>query len=85
MRSRSIVLGAAGLAVVGSLGLATPASAVESHANPDASCVGTTFVPQAVGEPGAIAARIAEIKSFIPVSFGAVIGDFARWEDCSGE
>lgn len=85
MRSRSIVLWAAGLAVIGSLGLAAPASAVESQVNPNASCVGTTFVPQAVGEPGAIARRIAEIKSFIPVSFGAVIGDFARWEDCSGE
>lgn len=85
MRSRSIALCAAGLAVIGSLGLAAPASAAESNVDPNASCVGTTFVPQAVGDPGAIARRIAEIKSFIPVSFGVVIGDFARWEDCSGE
>lgn len=85
MHARTIIIGAAGLAVIGSIGLAAPASAVESKVNPNASCVGQTFVPQAVGEPGAIAARIAEIKSFIPVSFGVVIGDFARWEDCSGE
>lgn len=85
MRSRTIILGAAGLVVAASVGFAAPASAVESRVNPHASCVGQTFVSQAVGEPGAIAARIAEIKSFIPVSFGAVIGDFARWEDCSGE
>lgn len=84
MHARTIILGAAGLAVVGSIGLAAPASAAESKVNPHASCVGQTFVPQAVGEPGAIAARIAEIKSFIPVSFGVVIGDFARWEDCDG-
>lgn len=85
MHARTIIIGAAGLAVIGSVGLAAPASAVESKVNPNASCVGQVFVPQAVGEPGAIAARIAEIKSFIPVSFGVVIGDFARWEDCSGE
>ena len=82
MRSPTIVIWAAGLAVIGSLGLAAPASAVESKVNPNASCVGTTFVPQAVGDPGAIARRIAEIKGFIDVSFGAVIGDFARWEEC---
>ena len=85
MHARTIALSAAGLAVLGTLGLAAPASAAPPAVSPNASCVGQTFVPQAVGEPGAIAARIAEIKSFIPVSFGAVIGDFARWEDCSGD
>lgn len=85
MRRRTIALSAAGLAVIGSLAFAVPASASEPAVSPNASCVGTTFVPQAVGDPGAVARRIAEIKSFIPVSFGAVIGDFARWEDCSGE
>ncbi|GGI46195.1 hypothetical protein BCL57_001358 [Agromyces flavus] len=85
MHARTIALSAAGLALAGTLGLATPATAAPNPVSPHASCVGQTFVPQAVGEPGAIAARIAEIKSFIPVSFGAVIGDFARWEDCSGD
>ena len=85
MHARTIVLSAAALAVIGSLGLAAPASAAPTAVGPNASCVGQVFVPQAVGEPGAIARRIAEIKSFIPVSFGAVIGDFARWEDCSGD
>lgn len=76
------MLCAAAFAVAGSLGFAAPASAAEPRVDPHASCVGTTFVPQAVGEPGAIAARIAEIKGFIDVSFGAIIGDFARWEEC---
>lgn len=61
------------------LALAAPASATPS---PNASCVGRVFQPQAVGEPGAVADRIAEIKGFIDISFGAVIGDFARWPDC---
>lgn len=83
MRSRSIVLWAVGLAVVGSLGVAAPASAVEAEVNPNASCVGQVFVPQAVGEPGAIAARVAEIKGFGFGSFGSIIGGwFAHSEDC---
>jgi hypothetical protein len=83
MRSGTIITAAAGLAVVGSLGLAAPASATESRVNPNASCVGQVFVPQAVGEPGAIAARVAEIKGFGFGSFGSIIGgSFAHWEDC---
>lgn len=84
MHARTIILGAAGLAVVGSIGLAAPAVAAEHTPSPNASCVGQVFQPQATGDPGAIARRIAEIKSFIPVSFGVVIGDFARWENCDG-
>ncbi|MFC5788440.1 hypothetical protein EDM22_03135 [Agromyces tardus] len=85
MHARTIILGAAALAVIGSIGLAAPASAAESTVNPTASCVGQVFVPQAVGDPGAIARRIAEIKSWDIAKFGWIIGDFARWEDCSGD
>ncbi len=84
MHARTIILGAAALAVIGSIGLAAPASAAESTVNPNASCVGQVFVPQAVGDPGAIARRIAEIKGFGFGSFGSIIGGFARWEDCDG-
>jgi hypothetical protein len=83
MQSRTMLLGAAGLAVASSIGLATPAWAVESKVSPNASCVGQVFVPQAVGEPGAIAARVAEIKGYGFGSFGSIIGgSFAHWEDC---
>ncbi|MEI5585398.1 MULTISPECIES: hypothetical protein [unclassified Agromyces] len=84
MRRRTIALSGAGLAVIASLGLTAPASAAEPAANPNASCVGQTFVPQATGDPGAIAERIAEIKGFGFGSFGSIISDFARWEDCAG-
>ncbi|RXZ45180.1 hypothetical protein [Agromyces binzhouensis] len=80
MRTRTILAAAGALAAIGALGLATPAIAAEPKVNPHASCVGLTFVPQAVGEPGAIAHRIAEIKGFIDIPFGVVIGDFARWD-----
>jgi hypothetical protein len=80
---RTILAAAAGVALVGSIGLAAPASAVEPKVNPNASCVGQVFVPQAVGEPGAIAARVAEIKGYGFGSFGSIIGgSFAHWEDC---
>ncbi|MGR0319017.1 hypothetical protein [Agromyces sp. ZXT2-3] len=83
MHARTIILGAAGLAVVGSIGLAAPATAAERGPSPNASCVGQVFQPQAVGEPGAIAARVAEIKGFGVGSFGSIIGGwFVHWEDC---
>ncbi|KRF00667.1 hypothetical protein ASG88_09410 [Nocardioides sp. Soil777] len=88
MRPMSFTISVAGLATAAALGAAAPASAEPRPevTDPNASCVGQVFAPQAVHlEPGAIAARIAEIKGFIPVSFGAVIGDFARWPDCSPE
>jgi hypothetical protein len=84
MHARTIIIGAAGLAVIGSVGLAAPASAVEVGVSPNASCVGQVFVPQATGDPGAIADRIAEIKGFGFGKFGWIISDFARWEDCAG-
>jgi hypothetical protein len=80
---RTKLVTAAGLALAGSIALAAPASAVESKVSPNASCVGQVFVPQAVGEPGAIAARVAEIKGYGFGSFGSIIGgSFAHWEDC---
>ena len=85
MRARTIIIGVAGLAVIGSIGLAAPASAVEPNVSPNASCVGQVFVPQATGEPKAIALRIAEIKGFGFGSFGSIIGgSFAHLEDCYG-
>jgi hypothetical protein len=85
MHPRTIIIGAAGLAVIGSIGLAAPAVAAEHGPNPNASCVGQVFVPQATGEPKAIALRIAEIKSFGFGSFGSIIGgSFAHLEDCYG-
>ena len=84
MHARTIILGAAGLAVVGSIGLAAPAVAADHGPNPNASCVGQVFQPQATGDPGAIARRIAEIKSWDVGKFGWIISDFARWEDCGG-
>jgi hypothetical protein len=81
--TRTILAAAAGIALVGSIALAAPASAAESKVSPKASCVGQVFVPQAVGEPGAIAARVAEIKGYGFGSFGSIIGgSFAHWEDC---
>lgn len=82
MTRRSTARWATGLAMTGVIGLAAPATAAEPGPSPNASCVGTTFERQATGEPGAIARRIAEIKGFIDVPFGVVIGDFARWDEC---
>ena len=56
----------------------------------NASCVGQVFVPQATGDPGAIADRIAFIKEFIlpdlGINFGEPISGLARTPraDCSG-
>jgi hypothetical protein len=83
MHVRTIIIGAAGLAVIGSIGLAAPASAVEAGVSPNASCVGQVFVPQATGDPGAIAARVAEIKGYGFGSFGSIIGGwFVHLDDC---
>lgn len=71
--------------LVGSVALAAPASAgpaVESRVSDSASCVGRVFVPQALGDPGAVARRIAEIKGFIDVPFGTPISGLARTTDC---
>ncbi|KZE95283.1 hypothetical protein AVP42_00396 [Agromyces sp. NDB4Y10] len=85
MRARAIIIGAAGLAVIGSIGIAGPAVAAENGPNPNASCVGVVFQPQATGSPGAIAARVAEIKGFGFGSFGSIIGGwFVHQEDCYG-
>lgn len=61
----------------------TATAATSNHPAARASCVGQIFQPQAVSSPGAIARRIAEIQGFIDVPFGTVIGDLARWDDCS--
>ncbi|WP_430647301.1 hypothetical protein [Agromyces sp. GXS1127] len=77
MRTRSIALWATGLAVIGTIGLAAPATAAESGPSPNASCVGQIFVPQATGDPGAIAMRIAEIRGFAGTGFGPAIAGLA--------
>ncbi|GAA4047590.1 hypothetical protein [Agromyces indicus] len=77
MRSRTIILAATGLAIVGSVGLAAPASAIEAGPSSNASCVGQIFVPQATGDPGAIAMRIAEIRGFAGTGFGPAIAGLA--------
>lgn len=83
MHARTIIIGAAGLAVIGSIGLAAPAVAAESGPSQNASCVGEVFVPQATGDPGAIAARVAEIKGYGFGSFGSIIGGwFVHLDDC---
>ena len=73
-------------------------TAVSAHAAPpggappvSASCVGQIFVPQATGEPGTVARRIAEIKEFLPLievkNFGEPISGLARTpkDDCAGD
>ena len=54
---------------------------------PDA-LVGQVFVPQATGDPRAIALRIAEIKGFIDIPWGQVVSDLLAHLDkdaCHGE
>ncbi|KGN40362.1 hypothetical protein N801_14520 [Knoellia aerolata DSM 18566] len=69
------------LTAAGAVGLASPAAAGPS---PHASCVGQVFVPQATGDPRAIAVRIAEIKGFIDVPWGQVVSDLlAHWDGCT--
>lgn len=55
------VVGSAVLLSTGSAHAAEPRGGPSKHA----SCVGQIFVPQATGEPGAVAARIAEIREFL--------------------
>lgn len=75
-----VALAAAGVIVV-----ATPASAAPVPTGPStkASCVAQVFVPQATGDPQAIAIRIAEIKGFIDVPWGQVVEELlAHWDGC---
>ena len=88
MRTLTSTLSATTLAALAAISLAGPTVAAPSpHApNHHASCIGRTFVPQATGDPGAIADRIAFIKANFLVegeSFGNVIGGwFAHSDDC---
>ena len=73
------------LAAAGSMIVATPASAATASAGPstNASCVAQVFVPQATGDPQAIAVRIAEIRGFIVVPWGQVVEELlAHWDGC---
>lgn len=82
MRRAPTALAVAGLAATAVVATPPAASAAPS---PNASCAGQTIAPQSRETgPGAVADRIAEIKGFAGVSFGVVISDFARWEDCAG-
>lgn len=78
-------LAAVALAVAGIMIGAVPASAEPVSAGPStrASCVAQVFVPQAIGDPQAIALRIAEIKGFIDVPWGQVVEELlAHWDGC---
>lgn len=70
MRRASTSMAVVALAAAATVGLAGPAAASPS---PQANCVGQVFVPQATGDPQAIALRIAEIKGFIDVPWGEVV------------
>lgn len=70
----------AALTVAAAVAVAAPASATPS---PNASCVGQVFVPQATGDPQAIALRIAEIKGFIDIPWGQVVSDLLAHKDRS--
>ena len=66
----------------GSVALAPPASAGPS---PNSSCVAAIFVPQATGEPRAVALRIAEVKPYSDEPWGQVVSDLlAHWDGCRG-
>ncbi len=88
MRTLTSTLSATALAALAAVALAGPVGAAPSPQAPNdhASCVGRTFVPQATGDPGAIADRIAFIKENFLLdgeSFGNVIGGwFAHSDDC---
>jgi hypothetical protein len=77
-----------GAAALGTLLLASPATAAPPSGGPSgqASCVGQVFVPQATGEPRAIADRIHEIKQVdLPLyggNFGQAISGLARDSWC---
>ncbi|MFW5470650.1 hypothetical protein ACOCJ4_11440 [Knoellia sp. CPCC 206435] len=81
MRRTTICSAAAALALAGSVALASPASAAADGPSNNASCVGVVFVPQATGDPGAIARRIAEIKGFIDMPWGQVVSDLLARDD----
>ncbi|WP_404386560.1 hypothetical protein LL946_08300 [Knoellia locipacati] len=87
MRRTVISSAAAALAVAGSVALASPASAAAPTAaagpSENASCVGIVFVPQATGDPRAIALRIAEIKPWSELPWGQVVSHLlAHWDGC---
>lgn len=83
MRRTVISSAAAALTVAGSIALASPASAAVAGPSENASCVGIVFVPQATGDPGAIARRIAEIKPWSDLPWGQVVSDLlAHWDGC---
>jgi len=88
MRSTTLRAAAVALAVGGTVALASPASAAPGGPSSHASCVGQVFVPQATGDPQAIAVRIAEIKGFIDIPWGQVVSDLLAHVDkdaCHGE
>lgn len=76
-----VVIGSAAVALGGSAHAAAP----KGGPSDNASCVGQIFAPQATDEPGAVAARIAEIKEFIlpelGINFGKPISGLAK--DCA--
>ncbi|GGB78387.1 hypothetical protein N798_03080 [Knoellia flava TL1] len=86
MRTTIVRTAAAALAVAGAVALASPASAAPNGPSDHASCVGQVFVPQATGDPRAIALRIAEIKPWSEDPWGQVVSDLlAHWDGCKGE
>lgn len=85
MRRAGKSMAVVAVAAAGSMIVATPASASPGPAGPSshASCVAQVFVPQATGDPQAIAVRIAEIKGFIVVPWGQVVEELlAHWDGC---
>ena len=80
--ARTGVLLVTGCAAIGLSSAPVHASAIDSGPSSNASCVGQVFVPQATGEPGTVADRIAFIKEFIlpelGINFGMPISGLAR-------
>ncbi|CAN7237148.1 hypothetical protein [Knoellia sp. LjRoot47] len=88
MRSTTLRAAAVVLAVAGTVAVASPASVAPAGPSGKASCVGQIFVPQATGDPQAIALRIADIKGFIDMPWGQVVSDLLAHLDkdaCYGE
>jgi predicted MFS family arabinose efflux permease len=86
---------AAALLAIAATGLAAaPASAAAQEPDARASCVALVFVPQALDDPAAFVAKIAEVKAIAASegtrNFGSAIGGalggpgLAHW-DCSHE
>jgi hypothetical protein len=90
--ARRCAIAAAGttLAIGALAGTAGPAGAAPAGPNSSASCVGQIFVPQALEDPAAFVAKIAEVKE-IAGSFGVAIGGaqggpgLAHWPNCAPE